>query len=146
MSGISTALLIEDNPGDARLLKELLAEEPAAPFRIICVDRLQRGLELLSTEKIDVLLLDLSLPDSHGLETFAKAYAHAPKVPIIVLTGNDDHALALLAVKAGAQDFLFKGKLDRELLIRSMQYSIERKRYQARDKNQQRSSAHLEVL
>ena len=130
MSGISTALLIEDNPGDARLLKELLAEEPAAPFRIICVDRLQRGLELLSTEKIDVLLLDLSLPDSHGLETFAKAYAHAPKVPIIVLTGNDDHALALLAVKAGAQDFLFKGKLDRELLIRSMQYSIERKRYQ----------------
>jgi len=130
MSGISTALLIEDNPGDARLLKELLAEEPAAPFRLICVDRLQRGLELLSTEKIDVLLLDLSLPDSHGLETFAKAYAHAPKVPIIVLTGNDDHALALLAVKAGAQDFLFKGKLDRELLIRSMQYSIERKRYQ----------------
>ena len=130
MSGISTALLIEDNPGDARLLKELLAEEPAAPFRIICVDRLQRGLELLSTEKIDVLLLDLSLPDSHGLETFAKAYAHAPKVPIIVLTGNDDHALALLAVKAGAQDLLFKGKLDRELLIRSMQYSIERKRYQ----------------
>ena len=130
MSGISTALLIEDNPGDARLLKELLAEEPTAPFRLICVDRLQRGLELLSTEKIDVLLLDLSLPDSHGLETFAKAYAHAPKVPIIVLTGNDDHALALLAVKAGAQDFLFKGKLDRELLIRSMQYSIERKRYQ----------------
>jgi len=130
MSGISTALLIEDNPGDARLLKELLAEEPAAPFRLICVDRLQRGLELLSTEKVDILLLDLSLPDSHGLETFAKAYAHAPKVPIIVLTGNDDHALALLAVKAGAQDFLFKGKLDRELLIRSMQYSIERKRYQ----------------
>ncbi len=130
MSGNSIALLIEDNPGDARLIKELLAEEPAAPFQIICVDRLQRGLELLSSEKIDVLLLDLSLPDSHGLETFAKAYAHAPKVPIIVLTGNDDHALALLAVKAGAQDFLFKGKLDRELLVRSMQYSIERKRYQ----------------
>ena len=130
MSGNGIVLLIEDNPGDARLIKELLAEEPAAPFRIICVDRLLRGLELLSSENIEVLLLDLSLPDSHGLETFAKAYAHAPKVPIIVLTGNDDHALALLAVKAGAQDYLFKGKLDRELLVRSMQYSIERKRYQ----------------
>jgi diguanylate cyclase (GGDEF)-like protein len=130
MSGIPIALLVEDNPGDARLIRELLAEEPAAPFRIVCVDRLLRGLELLSAEKIAVLLLDLSLPDSHGLETFAKVYAHSPKVPIIVLTGNDDHALALLAVKAGAQDYLYKGKLDRELLVRSMQYSIERKRYQ----------------
>jgi diguanylate cyclase (GGDEF)-like protein len=130
MSDHAIALLIEDNPGDARLIKELLAEEPAAPFRVLCVDRLQRGLEVLSTEQIGVLLLDLSLPDSHGLETFAKAYAHAAKVPIIVLTGDDNHALALLAVKAGAQDFLFKGKIDRELLVRSMQYSIERKRYQ----------------
>jgi diguanylate cyclase (GGDEF)-like protein len=75
-------------------------------------------------------LLDLSLPDSHGLETFTKVYAHSPKVPIIVLTGNDDSALALSAVKAGAQDYLFKGRLERELLVRSMQYSIERKRYQ----------------
>jgi diguanylate cyclase (GGDEF)-like protein len=130
MDANGIALLIEDNPGDARLIKELLAEEPAAPFQMVCVDRLQRGLEVLSTQKVQVLLLDLSLPDSHGLETFAKAYACAPKVPIIVLTGNDDHALALMAVKAGAQDFLFKGNVDRQLLVRSMQYSIERKRYQ----------------
>jgi diguanylate cyclase (GGDEF)-like protein len=123
-------LLVEDNPGDARLLKEMLAEEPAAPFTLQCADRLARGMEMLSSERIDLLLLDLSLPDSHGLETFSKVYAHAPKVPIIVLTGNDDGALALSAVKAGAQDYLFKGKLDRELLVRSMQYSIERKRYQ----------------
>jgi diguanylate cyclase (GGDEF)-like protein len=123
-------LLIEDNPGDARLLKEMLAEEPAAPFTLKCADRLSRGMEMLSSERIDLLLLDLSLPDSHGLETFSKVYAHAPKVPIIVLTGNDDGALALSAVKAGAQDYLFKGNLDRELLVRSMQYSIERKRYQ----------------
>jgi diguanylate cyclase (GGDEF)-like protein len=123
-------LLIEDNPGDARLLQEMLAEEPVAPFRLTCVDRLSRGMEMLSSQKIELLLLDLSLPDSHGLETFSKIYAHAPKVPIIVLTGNDDGALALSAVKAGAQDYLFKGKLDRELLVRSMQYSIERKRYQ----------------
>jgi diguanylate cyclase (GGDEF)-like protein len=76
------------------------------------------------------VLLDLSLPDSFGLETFAKVYAHSPTVPIIVLTGNDDQMLALSAVKSGAQDYLVKGRLDRELLLRSMQYSIERKRYQ----------------
>src|SRR6202163_2845608 len=90
-------LLIEDNPGDARLLQEMLAEEPAAPFHLHCADRLSRGMELLSSEKIELLLLDLSLPDSHGLETFSKAYAHAPKVPIIVLTGNNDGVLALSA-------------------------------------------------
>jgi diguanylate cyclase (GGDEF)-like protein len=123
-------LLIEDSAGDARLLGEMLSEEPPAPFRLACADRLSRGIEMLSSEKIDLLLLDLSLPDSHGLETFSKVYAHSPKIPIIVLTGNDDRALALSAVKAGAQDYLVKGKLDRELLVRSIQYSIERKRYQ----------------
>ncbi|HXN14969.1 MAG TPA: EAL domain-containing protein, partial [Usitatibacter sp.] len=93
-------------------------------------DRLSRGLELLSLKETELVLLDLSLPDSHGLETFAKVYAHAPKVPIIVLSGNDDQTLALYAVKSGAQDYLVKGKIDRELLLRAMQYSIERKRYQ----------------
>ena len=130
MNDSYNVLLIEDNPGDARLIKEMLAEEPAPSFPVTCADRLSRGFEMLSSGKVDLLLLDLSLPDSHGLETFAKVYAHSPKVPIIVLTGNDDHALALAAVKAGAQDYLFKGRLDRELLVRSMQYSIERKRYQ----------------
>src|SRR5438874_1900921 len=94
-------LLIEDNLGDARLIKEMLAEEPAAPFRLNCADRLSRGMELLSSQKIDLLLLDLSLPDSHGLETFLEVYAHSPKVPIIVLTGNDDHALARQGVERG---------------------------------------------
>jgi diguanylate cyclase len=131
-----SVLLIEDNPGDARLIKEMLAEDPAAPFRLNCADRLSHGIEMLSSQKIDLLLLDLSLPDSHGLGTFAEVYAHSPKVPIIVLTGNDDHALALQAVKSGAQDYLFKRKLDRELLVRSMQYSIERKRYQEELKHQ----------
>jgi DNA-binding response OmpR family regulator len=67
MSDDAIALLIEDNPGDARLIMELLAEEPVAPFRVVCVDRLQRGLQVLSTQENGVLLLDLSLPDSHGL-------------------------------------------------------------------------------
>ena len=76
------------------------------------------------------MLLDLSLPDSDGLETFAEVYAHRPTVPIIVLTGNDDQNGRAAAVKSGAQDYLVKGRLDRELLLRSMHYSIERKRYQ----------------
>jgi diguanylate cyclase (GGDEF)-like protein len=108
----------------------MIAEDPATPFHLHCTDRLASGLELLSAGGTGLVLLDLSLPDSFGLETFTKVYAHSPTVPIIVLTGNDDHMLALSAVKSGAQDYLVKGRLDRELLLRSMQYSIERKRYQ----------------
>ena len=129
-------LLIEDNPGDARLIREMLAEEPEAPFALHCAERLQHGLEQLSAGETVLVLLDLSLPDSFGLETFAKVYAHSPTVPIIVLTGNDDQTVALSAVKGGAQDYLVKGRLDRELLLRSMQYSIERKRYQVQLEHQ----------
>ena len=128
--GVQQVLLIEDNPGDTRLIQEMLAEDPGTPFNLRCVDRLSRGLEALALKGTGLVLLDLSLPDSHGLETFAKVYAHSPKVPIIVLSGNDDQQLALYAVKSGAQDYLVKGKIDRELLLRAMQYSIERKRYQ----------------
>ena len=128
--GLQTVLLIEDNPGDARLIREMLLEEPASAFRLDCVDRLARGLEALARGDIALVLLDLSLPDSLGMESFAKVYAHSPRIPIIVLTGTDDQALALAAVKSGAQDYLVKGKIDRELLLRAMQYSIERKRYQ----------------
>jgi diguanylate cyclase (GGDEF)-like protein len=123
-------LLIEDNPGDARLIREMLSEGEDGMFELDCVGRLSQGLEYLSTQAAGVVLLDLSLPDSYGFDTFLKVYAHSPKVPIIVLTGNDDQTVALSAVKTGAQDYLVKGKLDRELLLRSMQYSIERKRYQ----------------
>src|SRR5215470_18171841 len=122
-------LLIEDNPGDVRLIREMLSEGDGL-FELECVGRLAQGLEYLSTRAAGVVLLDLSLPDSYGFDTFLRVYAHSPKVPIIVLTGNDDQTIALSAVKTGAQDYLVKGKLDRELLLRSMQYSIERKRYQ----------------
>jgi diguanylate cyclase (GGDEF)-like protein len=123
-------LLIEDNPGDVRLIREMLSEGEDGLFDLDCVGRLSQGLEYLSSQAAGVVLLDLSLPDSYGFDTFLKVYAHSPKVPIIVLTGNDDQTVALSAVKTGAQDYLVKGKLDRELLLRSMQYSIERKRYQ----------------
>jgi diguanylate cyclase len=125
-----SVLLIEDNPGDARLIREMLAEGDDVSFRLSHADRLSRGMELLGHKDIDLVLLDLSLPDSHGIGTFTKVYAHSPKVPIIVLSGNDDQQLALYAVKSGAQDYLVKGKIDRELLLKAMQYSIERKRYQ----------------
>jgi diguanylate cyclase (GGDEF)-like protein len=114
----------------------MIAEQPDAPFNISTVERLAQGLERLSAGEIGLVLLDLSLPDSLGLETFAKVYAHSPTVPIIVLTGNDDQTVALSAVKNGAQDYLIKGRLDRELLVRSMQYSIERKRYQVQLEHQ----------
>ncbi len=130
MSDRPTVLLIEDNPGDIRLIREMLADGEDPVFRLDCVGRLSQGLEYLATRGAGLILLDLSLPDSFGLETFLRVYAHSPKVPIIVLTGNDDQSVALSAVKTGAQDYLVKGKIDRELLLRSMQYSIERKRYQ----------------
>ncbi|MGZ5073426.1 MAG: putative bifunctional diguanylate cyclase/phosphodiesterase [Usitatibacter sp.] len=125
-----SVLLVEDNPGDARLIREMLAEEDPEAFRLTHADRLSRGIEVLGQNSIDLVLLDLSLPDSQGLDTFSKVYTHSPKVPIIVLSGNDDRQLALYAVKSGAQDYLVKGKIDRELLLKAMQYSIERKRYQ----------------
>src|SRR3954452_25242493 len=133
---LHNVLLIEDNPGDGRLIREMLAEDPEAPFRLHFAERLSAGLELLSAGDSSLVLLDLSLPDSFGLETFAKVYAHSAAVPIIVLTGNDDQTVALSAVKGGAQDYLVKGRLDRELLMRSMQYSIERKRYQVQLEHQ----------
>jgi diguanylate cyclase (GGDEF)-like protein len=129
-------LLIEDNPGDARLILEMIREDPNAPFLLHTAERLSSGLEHLAGGETGLVLLDLSLPDSMGLETFARVYAHSPTVPIIVLTGNDDQKVALSAVKGGAQDYLVKSRLDRELLLRSMQYSIERKRYQVQLEHQ----------
>jgi diguanylate cyclase (GGDEF)-like protein len=131
-----SVLLIEDNPGDARLIREMIAEDPEAPFELHCAERLSHGLDFLANRPAGLVLLDLSLPDSLGLETFAKVFAHSPAVPIIVLTGTDDATVALKAVQGGAQDYLVKGKLDRELLVRSMQYSIERKRYQVQIEHQ----------
>jgi len=127
---LHNVLLIEDNPGDARLIREMIGEDARAPFAVHAADRLAKGLEHLSAGETALVILDLTPPDSNGLDTFAKVYAHSPAVPIIVLTGNDDDSLALSAVKGGAQDYLVKNRLDRELLLRSMHYSIERKRYQ----------------
>lgn len=121
-------LLIEDNPGDARLLREMLVETRDASFDLEWVDRLSTGLERLAEGGIDAILLDLSLPDSQGLATFTLVYTQVPHIPITVLTGLDDTTLAVKAVREGAQDYLIKGRIDSNLLARTIRYSIERKR------------------
>jgi sigma-B regulation protein RsbU (phosphoserine phosphatase) len=119
-------LLIEDNPGDARLI-ELMLSDAEALFAIEHVNRLEAGLQRLSEGDIGLVLADLSLPDSRGLDTFARLHARAPRVPIIVLSGLNDTTLAVQAVHEGAQDYLVKGQVDGQLLVRAMRYAIERK-------------------
>ncbi len=121
-------LLIEDNPGDAKFIKEILAEARSVLFDLEWKDNLLEGLKRLTEKDVDVVLLDLMLPDSAGADTFARAYACAPHVPILVLTGLDDETLAIKAVKEGAQDYLVKGHIDSDLLIRAVRYAIERMR------------------
>ncbi len=127
-SEIIRVLLIEDNPGDVHLIKDALDNVNAVTFNLECFNRLSTGLERLAGGGIDVVLLDLLLPDSQGLDSFTKIYAQAPKVPIIVLTGNKDEALAINAMREGAQDYLVKGQMDDNLLGRTIRYAIERKR------------------
>jgi signal transduction histidine kinase len=120
-------LLIEDNPGDARLIREMLAEATGVPFHLEWADHLQPGLQRLGEGEIDVVLLDLSLPDSFGLDTLGGTHAQAPQVPIVVLTGGNDEIRGIKAVKQGAQDYLIKGEINGHLLVRAMRYAIERK-------------------
>jgi serine phosphatase RsbU (regulator of sigma subunit) len=126
-SEITRVLLIEDNPGDARLIELMLAEDAASLFELEWVDRLGIGLKRLSETEFGLVLADLSLPDSQGLETFLRLHALAPQLPIIVLSGLRDTNIAVHAVHEGAQDFLIKGQVDGQLLVRAMRYAIERK-------------------
>ena len=139
-------LLVEDNAGDVRLIEEMLAEVRGAPFDLECTDQLSTGLERLAAGGTDAILLDLSLPDSRGLDTFAKVHARAPQVPIIVLTGLDDEALAVEAVREGAQDYLVKGQVDSHLLARAMRYAIERKRAEEEVKRRNEELAALNAI
>ena len=119
-------LLIEDNPGDARLIRELLSAKESASFDLEHADRLSTGLARLAQGNIDVIFLDLSLPDSHGLDGLNKICAQAPKVPVVVLSGLSDEAVTINAMQEGAQDYLVKGCVDSTLLVRSLRYAIER--------------------
>ncbi|MEH2187674.1 MAG: response regulator [Nostoc sp.] len=121
-------LLVEDNPGDVFLLQEFLKEVTTVVVDLMRVERLSEALNYLAKEIFDVILLDLSLPDSQGLETFVIAHVQAKATPIIVLTGIDDETLAISAMQQGAQDYLVKGQVTGDLLVRSMRYAIERQR------------------
>ena len=121
-------LLIEDNPGDARLMREYLSEPAGAMFDLEHVGTLSQGLERLNQGGIDLVLLDLSLPDSPMPDTFKRAHAAAPEVPIIVMSGLDDERFAMQTVHEGAQDYLVKAQVEPRLLVHAMRYAIERKR------------------
>lgn len=121
-------LLVEDNPDDADLLRFALEEAGTDGFELTCVDRLHTALEHLQTPSFNVVLLDLSLPDSSGLDTFSKLHAQAAHLPIVILSGLDDEQLAAQAVRKGAQDYIVKGDLEGRHLIRALRYAIERKR------------------
>lgn len=131
MSMINTALvkilLIEDNPGDARLVEILLEESDFLDCKIINKQSLTEGIEALNAEDFDIVLLDLTLPDSRGFDTLQRLIQAHPDVNVIVMTGLSDKALGLNAVKVGAQDFLMKGGFDSDLLAKTLRYAIERK-------------------
>ncbi|GAC1618974.1 MAG: hypothetical protein PVS2B2_04350 [Candidatus Acidiferrum sp.] len=123
-------LLIEDNPGDVRLFKEALQEAYASKFELVHHELFGAALVYLTKENPDVVVLDLGLPDAHGIEVVQKAHAAAPKVALVVLTAVNDEALGLEALQEGAQDYLVKGHLDASLLSRALRYAMERKRVQ----------------
>jgi len=127
------ALLVEDNPGDARLIREMLRDAggSANAISVSVADRLATGIQHLHEQGADLVLLDLSLPDSSGLATFDTLHAAAPGTPIVVLSGLADESVAVTAVHHGAQDYLVKGQVDGSAVLRSMRYAIERQRLEA---------------
>lgn len=123
-------LLIEDNDVDAQLTQDLLSEWSTEEFQIARATTLAEGLSLLSRERFDAMLLDLSLPDAFGLPTVREVHATSPTIPVVVLSGVSDQSLAIQAVRQGAQDYLVKGEGHPELLARAIRYAIERKRFE----------------
>ncbi len=124
---IKKLLLVEDNPGDARLLREMLNEPGSRDPDLIHVDRMGAAEEYLAEYLVDIILLDLGLPDAQGLVAVRRAHAAAPRVPLVVLTGLDDETLATQTLKEGAQDYLIKGQIETRGLLRALRYAVERK-------------------
>jgi signal transduction histidine kinase len=121
-------LLVEDNAGDARLLREMFSKEKPDSFELTHLLRMSEATVHLGKGGVDIVLLDMGLPDGHGLDTVRRAHAAAPNVPIIVLTGLDDEVLAGEAMKEGAQDYLIKGQIENRALPRALRHAIERHR------------------
>ncbi|MCX6903168.1 MAG: response regulator [Verrucomicrobia bacterium] len=121
-------LLIDDEPAQAWLVREYLNSATANNIELVWADCLAEGLKRLAAGEIEVVLLDLSLPDSFGANTFAKAHAQFPMVPIVVLTNLEDEEAGVQLVQAGAQDYLVKGQINAQVLYRTVRHAIERKR------------------
>lgn len=123
-----TILVLEDNPDDFYLLREVLASSPDVEPTIFHENRYENAVSIAEREPVDVAILDLALPDSIGLGTFIAFHERFPLIPTIILTGNHDHDLAFQAVKHGAQDYLFKGEPSAQAIVRTIRYAIERQR------------------
>ena len=119
-------LVVEDNPGEKDFSHKMLPEAGRVGFQIESVSQLSAALTRLESKGIDLVLLDLGLPDSHGLQSFHKLRKAVPDIPVIVLIGTDDEELAARALREGAQDYLIKGQVSGSLLIRAARYGLER--------------------
>jgi len=124
---IKILLLVEDNPGDARLLREMFQEQGSHNTELTHVECISEAEKHLAEHAFDIIVLDLGLPDAQGLGAVRRAHAAAPRVPLVVLTGMDDESLATQALQEGAQDYLIKGQIDARGLLRALRYAIERK-------------------
>jgi Flp pilus assembly CpaE family ATPase len=121
-------LLLEDDPGDARLLQMMLTQGGPGQFEVTRAERLDEALRLLAQNSTDIILCDLLVPDSRGLGTFGQLYAQAPHVPVVVMSGLADETVAVEAVQQGAQDYLIKGQVNATGLVRALRYAMERHR------------------
>jgi len=121
-------LFFEDSPGDAGLIEEMIDESVYCSCQLEVVETLNEGLNYLGLNEVDLILLDLGLPDSDGMDTFNEVKSNNSNIPIIILTGLKDENIGINAVKKGAQDYLIKGEVEHKLLERSIIYSLERKR------------------
>ena len=124
---LKAVLLLEDNPGDARLLREMLNEQGSLNTQVTHLECMSDAEKHLAEHAVDIILLDLGLPDAQGIGAVQRAHAAAPHVPLVVLTGLDDESLAAEALQQGAQDYLIKGQIETRGLLRALRYAVERK-------------------
>lgn len=138
-----TLLLVEDSPADARFVREMLKDAATARFDVVHVERLGEAINRVGDGDIQVILLDLSLPDAQGIETLALLHNTAPRLPIVVMSGVDDESVAMQGLREGAQDYLVKGRVESDLLVRSLRYAIERQHTEDRLSAKTREQEHF---
>lgn len=138
-----TLLLVEDSAADARLVREMLKEAASARFDVVHVERLGEAINRVGDGDIQVILLDLSLPDAQGIETLALLRNAAPRIPIVVMSGVDDESVAMQGLREGAQDYLVKGRVESDLLVRALRYAIERQHAEDRLSAKTREQEHF---